>query len=454
MTLQTKYEKKSKKSRKRNRFNLTFPENRNFFTFYMDNRKAVDLIINASAAYFHAVVPIEDMHNEILWLLHKNDFLEGYDSSKSSLHTYLTNTVRGYVRHVVDRERSKKGLVREKISCDTCPYKDECNDSIKARCENRGTVRWKNRLGTQVLTEGLNNSLNDKTLYDLKNDSNVESYINAKENLKLIKKKLQETDKNLASILNLYANNYKRKEIAKIHKVRPNVISSKYAIIKEISGSVLGIKKEIKNGNGHKIGKKRKLTHLEKQKIKEAFIKVGGIIEEDFCKKIHQNMNNVSIFQVTGYVTSLHSKVSRKKISIPDFNTYAQWMRKRRKKWASYKSDRYKAYAKRLYSRFTHTVGKTTFKHGFTIPKKILKYISLPEKNQSKKVLLSLNNKKIPAHINKAGQSIQIRYGKKQGTILKNYLNNKKTFDISITDNIFEIKTVYQDPGKGREINQ
>jgi hypothetical protein len=107
--------------------------------------------------------------------------------------------------------------------------------------------------------------------------------------------------------------------------------------------------------------------------------------------------------------------------------------------------------------KFKHIVGNSTFKQGFTIPKKIYPYLSLPEKGHNRKVgILFENNQTIWAKLyrinNKVGH-IQVRYENKDGEKLRNWLietfpttqNNPNTnvneyFEVAIlNDNLLKI---------------
>ncbi|MBD3323251.1 hypothetical protein GF339_01630, partial [candidate division KSB3 bacterium] len=109
------------------------------------------------------------------------------------------------------------------------------------------------------------------------------------------------------------------------------------------------------------------------------------------------------------------------------------------------------------YMKFKHIVGDSTFRQGFTIPKKIHQYLSLPDKGYNRKVeILFGNNQTIWAKLyrinNKVGH-IQVRYENKHGEKLRNWLiktfpstqNNPNTnvneyFEVAIlNDNLLKI---------------
>ncbi|MEM4251329.1 MAG: hypothetical protein QW828_05815, partial [Candidatus Bathyarchaeia archaeon] len=95
-----------------------------------------------------------------------------------------------------------------------------------------------------------------------------------------------------------------------------------------------------KSGNGHKIAKKRALNDSERTKIRKFFWKKNGIIEEDELKNL---CDDVSIFQVTGYVSLLHRLVASGTMKLPDQKIYEKHILERRNLWATYDSPKYKA---------------------------------------------------------------------------------------------------------------
>lgn len=106
---------------------------------------------------------------------------------------------------------------------------------------------------------------------------------------------------------------------------------------------------EKKSGNGHKRAKKRNLYSAEKDVIKAAFLKDNGQIAEDKCVEIHETLNpEISIFQVTGYVTSLHRHIARGTLTISNLDAYINFLQSHRNLWATYKSPKYEAMRKEI----------------------------------------------------------------------------------------------------------
>jgi len=99
-----------------------------------------------------------------------------------------------------------------------------------------------------------------------------------------------------------------------------------------------------RTGNGHKSKKVRSLLDAEKDTIRAEFVAINGQIAEDACKPIHSKMDpEISIFQVTGFVTYLHSKVAAGALQLKDLSAYVEFLKGHRKLWATYDSPKYRA---------------------------------------------------------------------------------------------------------------
>jgi hypothetical protein len=116
--------------------------------------------------------------------------------------------------------------------------------------------------------------------------------------------------------------------------------------------------------NGHAVNKKRGLSDAEKEAIKEMFVSCDGIIKDDMAAKMKASVGkDVSVFQVTGAIVTFHRQVAKGEIILKDPKTYKAFMDAKRAKWASYKSDKYKDYKKRLIK-------------GKKVPAKVLKAVA------------------------------------------------------------------------------
>jgi hypothetical protein len=99
-----------------------------------------------------------------------------------------------------------------------------------------------------------------------------------------------------------------------------------------------------RSGNGHKIAKIRSLYGSEKDTIKAEFLNMNGQIAEDACKFIHARLGNeVSIFQVTGFVTYLHSMIAGGSLEVRDMASYLTFLQGHRNLWAKWNSPKYQA---------------------------------------------------------------------------------------------------------------
>ena len=100
---------------------------------------------------------------------------------------------------------------------------------------------------------------------------------------------------------------------------------------------------------------------------------------------------------------------------------------------------------------FTHIVGKSTFKYGFTIPKSIHPLISLPKKGEKRKIRLLINDEiKTDAwliRLNNQYNHLQIRYDNTNDEYFRNWLKSVFHFSLNKQNNIneyFKVKIVNQ----------
>jgi hypothetical protein len=101
-----------------------------------------------------------------------------------------------------------------------------------------------------------------------------------------------------------------------------------------------------RSGNGHKKEKIRSLLDSEKDHIRTQFSLVNGQIADDACVGIKGNPQigaEISIFQVTGFVTYLHKQVAMGKLILNDINKYLEFLQGHRDLWARYNSPKYQA---------------------------------------------------------------------------------------------------------------
>lgn len=123
------------------------------------------------------------------------------------------------------------------------------------------------------------------------------------------------------------------------------------AITPEISSSTPDIRTqnlviEVKSGNRHRSLKQRDLEISEKEKIQNGlFLPNNGMITPDLCVqfKARELPAVVAIFQVTGYVTTLHDRVKRGELNVRDKRSYEAYLKEHRDRWATYDSPKYHA---------------------------------------------------------------------------------------------------------------
>jgi len=105
----------------------------------------------------------------------------------------------------------------------------------------------------------------------------------------------------------------------------------------------------VRSGNGHKIAKVRSLSDHEKDRIRKFFQAVNGEIRPDSCRRLWESMTqepdskDISVFQVTGFVTYMHSEVMGGLASVRDLPRYMAYLQSHREMWLKYNSPKYAA---------------------------------------------------------------------------------------------------------------
>jgi hypothetical protein len=98
-------------------------------------------------------------------------------------------------------------------------------------------------------------------------------------------------------------------------------------------------------GNGHVSAKIRDLYDSERSKIlRELFLPKNGQIENDDCVCFKPCLDSeVSIFQITGFVSVLHTEVAEGILQIRDLASYEKWMSNKYggMLWARYNNPRF-----------------------------------------------------------------------------------------------------------------
>ena len=99
-----------------------------------------------------------------------------------------------------------------------------------------------------------------------------------------------------------------------------------------------------RTGNGHESTKTRSLYNTERDSMRAFFLDKGGMIDNDDCVtfKLKALPADVSIFQVTGFISVLHAEVAEGRTQVKDLVAYEAWMRaKYSNLWARYNHPMY-----------------------------------------------------------------------------------------------------------------
>jgi ribosomal protein S13 len=104
----------------------------------------------------------------------------------------------------------------------------------------------------------------------------------------------------------------------------------------------------VNNKNHHPVAKIRPLTETEVKKIRDRFIELDGVIPDDTWVTLKKTMSKkVSIFQITGQVLRLHREVARGTVTLKNKRAYIRCVQAKRRKWMTYKSEKYLKLAER-----------------------------------------------------------------------------------------------------------
>lgn len=129
----------------------------------------------------------------------------------------------------------------------------------------------------------------------------------------------------------------------------PEKITEPDAKVKYPQTEVAYQAKPARNGNGHKRNRKRALTGPEKDAMRAFFMRKKGCIQDEDCVTHHSMMDQeVTIFQVTGFISYLHRQVACGSLTFSpsDQTAYVEFMKNRHDLWATYNSPKYVAMRK------------------------------------------------------------------------------------------------------------
>lgn len=84
-----------------------------------------------------------------------------------------------------------------------------------------------------------------------------------------------------------------------------------------------------RSGNGHKKNKVRDLNDSEKDIIHAEFLYANGqFLYKDCSKKLKPQMgSDIAIWQITGFVSYLHTEVARSNIGLPNLSQYLSFLK-------------------------------------------------------------------------------------------------------------------------------
>lgn len=282
--------------------NLIYKET--FWEFYTANQADVELIMKAACLKQSNRVDADDLRSELLVRLQRSSFLKRFDPDKAALNTHFTNVCNGYARHIVTTETWKPTYI--------------------------GESSWSRAYDLDVDT--------------LEHAEDTDSSVCESDFLSKLKEAISPTSREMLKLK--YEDDLRAKDIAKVFKKSVQQVSEKNAKLKEECNSayhrLTNTKPTVKNGNNHKVAKKRPLTTLERNMIRERFIVQNGQFERYEAAALRTQLNqSVSIFQVTGYITTLHGEVSKGNLTLGNRSAYDRFIESHRRHWRTYKGKKY-----------------------------------------------------------------------------------------------------------------
>lgn len=288
-----------------------------FWEFYQLNAPEIERILNAVTWKYRHVIEIGDLKQDMLVRLERHNFLNAYDSSRTQIHTWFTNTAKQVARHAVDKEQERKSRY------------------------------------PQINVQELNASSSEDDMEaipdDMANEMELENKIDYQGIYEEVKRRLSPTDRR---ILDYRQKGLKIEEVCEKLDCSFSFIQHKCDEIKETFIRVSKRRDAClpvavrKPKNGHRPRKIRDLRADEKAKIlKKLFLPSNGQISSDLCVAFRKKelSSEISVFQVTGYCVGLHNKVARNEIQVQDKEAYDKFIREHRAQWATYKSEKYQA---------------------------------------------------------------------------------------------------------------
>lgn len=99
-----------------------------------------------------------------------------------------------------------------------------------------------------------------------------------------------------------------------------------------------------RTGNGHSALAKRKLNDPEKNYIRQEFMALNGEFKDakKSCTAMLPQMGaDISVWQITGFVSYLHREIAADRLQVPDMPAYLTFLEAHKKLWAQYNSPKY-----------------------------------------------------------------------------------------------------------------
>jgi RNA polymerase sigma factor (sigma-70 family) len=302
-----------------------------FFDCYKANLPDMDHILQAVAWRFRSIMDPQDLKQEMILRMHQSKFLAKYNPALTSLSTYIMQNAIWTAEHAADSQISDQFVMVD-------PEGHRRNGKRLYRTKP-GEVRVRR----QVLAKDLNCPNNeDDHLLELAGIPEIEAEIDVQKLLERVNSRLDETSR---KVLSSHLQGFSYKEISDVMGCSTSYIGHKSTEIKRVFRKLMPVKNpKVLSGNNHRISKVRDLTVNEKNRIRnELFIPANGMISSDACVAFKAKMSvDVTIFQITGQIVSLHRKVAKGEIILRRLDAYNRYLDNRRKLWASYDSPRYR----------------------------------------------------------------------------------------------------------------
>ena len=300
-----------------------------FWSFYLANRKSLDHIIAAQivqiAPKFPNVYPFRieatEIHDEVLIEFDRLGTLDGYDSPRSSLNTWVTNNVNFYVRRALKKAIGIRPWERMRS-----------RDGTLARY-NDGTVV--KRYLSRHLTADINGMLENPDEENLSELACQDDFVDENSEMNHVSRDIIEKlktgeQKSSQEILDRLVEGLSAKEIAKCFEVTRHAINNKIISFRKKTKELLSLsepRKIVKEPVKPRRVLVTKITEPDRKEVRKWWFARGGIIGwndmNDFCQT-HKNLvkRGLTVHQITGVLGTLHRELAKGKICVKDLKAY------------------------------------------------------------------------------------------------------------------------------------